>query len=100
VVGGSALGPVEIWEVGADVHVVATGVTAADWSYDWTAPSVVAPLVLQVWCGTPRSAVGGYPAELEIEVVFVAQEPQVPTTPAPAATVAPVAPGAVIPETG
>ena len=88
---GVALGPVEIWEVGASVRVIPTGVTAAAWSYDWTAPPDPQPLVLQVWCGDPSGYLGGYPAALQIQVVFVAQEPATTT----------VAGGGVgIPETG
>jgi hypothetical protein len=83
-----------IWQIGATTSTIATGVTAAEWSYDWTAPTAVAPLVLQVWCGDPTGFAGGYPQELQIDVVFVAQQapPEAATT-----TVAPS--DAVIPET-
>jgi hypothetical protein len=95
VVDGVPLGPVEIWEIGSTVTPISTGVTAAAWSYDWTAPADVEPLVLQVWCGDPSQYVGGYPESLQIEVVFVAQE-------APTTTTMPAlpAPHDVIPETG
>jgi hypothetical protein len=94
VVDGAPLGPVEIWQIGATVTPIATGVTAAAWSYDWSAPTEVEPLVLQVWCGDPSQYRGGYPESLQIGVVFVAQE-------APPATTTTVAGGTdhVIPET-
>jgi hypothetical protein len=93
-VGGSPLGPVEIWQIGSTVSTIATGVTAVEWSYDWTAPTTVEPLVLQVWCGDPTGYTGGYPHELQIEVVFVAQQAPPDTTIASS-----VAPDVVIPET-
>jgi hypothetical protein len=93
-VGGNPLGPVEIWQIGATVSTIATGVTAAQWSYDWTAPTTVEPLVLQVWCGDPAGYTGGYPQALQIEVVFVAQLAPPGTTTATTA-----APDVVIPET-
>lgn len=94
VVGGEPLGPVEIWQIGSAVTAISTGVTAATWSYDWTAPGDVEPLVLQVWCGDPSQYAGGYPESLQIEVVFVDQAPATTTT-----TVA-GRPDHVIPETG
>jgi hypothetical protein len=93
-VDASPLGPVVIWEIGDTVNVIPTGVTAASWSYDWTAPAVAQPLALQVWCGDPSAYAGGYPEALQIEVVFVAQEAPTTTT-----TVA-AAPHTEIPETG
>ena len=72
--------------------MIPTGVTAAAWSYDWTAPLDPQPLVLQVWCGDPSGYSGGYPSALQIQVVFVAQEA------APTTTLA--GGGVVIPETG
>jgi hypothetical protein len=95
VVDGAPLGPVEIWQIGSTVTQIATGVTAAAWSYDWTAPTAVEPLVLQIWCGDPSRYRGGYPASLQIEVVFVAQE-------APTTTTVPevLSPQHEIPETG
>ena len=95
VVDGAPLGPVEIWQIGSTVTPIATGVTAAAWSYDWTAPTTVEPLVLQIWCGDPSQYQGGYPESLQIEVVFVAQE-------APTTTTVPVvvSPPHEIPETG
>ncbi len=42
-------------------RVIPTGVTAAAWSYDWTAPPDAQPLVLQVWCGDPSGYVGRVP---------------------------------------
>jgi hypothetical protein len=92
--GGAALGPVQIWQVGQSITVIPTGVAAAEWSFDWTAPGVVEPLVLQVWCGDPTGYTGGYPAGLQVTVVFVAQEPPATTT-----TVARQSPP-VIPATG
>jgi hypothetical protein len=92
VVDGVALGPVEIWEVGATITVIPTGVSAEAWSYDWTAPAEVQPLVLQVWCGDPSSYSGGYPAAMQITVEFVAQE-------APPASTTTLAVDPVIPET-
>lgn len=77
---GAPLGPVEIWEVGETVEVIPTGVSAAEWTYDWTAPERVESLVLQAWCGDPDGYPGGYPADLQIEVVFVAQEAPTTTT--------------------
>lgn len=71
---GTPLGPVEIWEVGGTVTIEATGVQGASWSYEWTAPETVTePLVLQPWCGSPAGYEGGFPAELEVEVIFVGQ---------------------------
>jgi hypothetical protein len=95
VVDGVPLGPVEIWQIGTTVTPIATGVTAAAWSYDWTAPTEIEPLALQVWCGDPAQYRGGYPESLQIEVVFVAQE-------APTTTTMPVdvSPPHEIPETG
>jgi hypothetical protein len=95
VVDGGPLGPVEIWQIGATVTPISTGVTAATWSYDWTAPTEVGPLVLQIWCGDPSQYQGGYPESLQIEVVFVAQG-------APTTTTTPVvlSPPHEIPETG
>jgi hypothetical protein len=97
IVDGAPLGPVQIWQIGATVTPISTGVTAAAWSYDWTAPTEVEPLVLQIWCGDPSQYAGGYPESLQIEVVFVAQE--APTTAATTTTVA-SGPNHVIPETG
>ena len=97
IVDGAPLGPVQIWQIGATVTPISTGVTAAAWSYDWTAPTDVEPLVLQIWCGDPSQYAGGYPESLQIEVVFVAQE--APTTAATTTTVA-SGPDHVIPETG
>lgn len=97
VVDGRPRGPVEVWEVGDTVTIVHTGVTAAEWTYEWTAPTDVRSLVLQVWCGDPTGYLGGYPTALEIEVVFVAQE--APPAQAPALGSA-SGPRAVIPETG
>jgi hypothetical protein len=95
VVDGSPLGPVEIWEIGSTVTPIATGVTAAEWSYDWTAPADVEPLALQIWCGDPSQYEGGYPESLQIDVVYVDQV-------APTTTTTTVAdqPQHVIPETG
>ncbi len=95
VVAGTPLGPVVIWQIGSTVTPISTGVTAAAWSYDWTAPAEVEPLVLQIWCGDPSQYAGGYPESLQIEVVFVAQEAPTTTTTAPV-----VSPPHVIPETG
>jgi hypothetical protein len=95
VVDGSPLGPVEIWEIGSTVTPISTGVTAAQWSYDWTAPSDIEPLVLQVWCGDPSRYVGGYPESLQIDVVFVDQAAPTTTT-----TTLADGPEHVIPETG
>jgi len=95
VVDGSPLGPVVIWQIGSTVTPISTGVTAAAWSYDWTAPAEVEPLVLQIWCGDPSQYAGGYPESLQIDVVFVAQEAPTTTT---APTLSP--PHDVIPETG
>jgi hypothetical protein len=97
IVEGAPLGPVQIWQIGATVTPISTGVTAAAWSYDWTAPTEVEPLVLQIWCGDPSQYAGGYPESLQIQVVFVAQE--APTTAAATTTVA-TGPDHVIPETG
>jgi hypothetical protein len=94
IVDGAPLGPVQIWQIGSIVTPIATGVTSASWSYDWSAPSEVAPLVLQVWCGDPSQYRGGYPESLLIEVVFVAQA--APTTTAPPV----LEPPHEIPETG
>ena len=77
---GRVLGPVQIWQVGATVTVISTDVTAAQWSYRWTAPSTPEEIVLQPWCGSPDGYSGGYPANLQVEVIFVAQD-----APAPAA---------------
>jgi hypothetical protein len=88
------LGPVEIWQIGSTVTPISTGVTAASWSYDWTAPTEVEPLVLQIWCGDPSQYAGGYPEALQIEVVFVDQAP------ASASTTVATEPDHVIPETG
>jgi hypothetical protein len=98
--GGTVLGPVEIWQVGSDITVIHTGVTAAVWSYDWTAPTTIEPLVLQPWCGPPGGYSGGFPAELQIEVVFVEQQgpPPTDTSPAPPPGVTDSGGGA-IPET-
>jgi hypothetical protein len=96
VVNGSPLGPVEIWEIGSTVTPISTGVTAAEWSYDWTAPTDVQPLVLQIWCGDPSQYVGGYPESLQIDVVFVDQVAPTTTT----TTTVVNAPVHVIPETG
>jgi hypothetical protein len=94
IVDGAPLGPVEIWQIGSIVTPISTGVTSASWSYDWTAPGEVEPLVLQIWCGDPSQYRGGYPESLQIEVVFVAQAAPTTTTP-------PVAvPPHEIPETG
>ena len=95
VVDGAPLGPVEIWQIGSVVTPISTGVTAATWSYDWTAPSDVEPLVLQIWCGDPSQYEGGYPESLQIEVVFVDQAPATTTTTTVAGD-----PDQVIPETG
>ncbi len=94
VIDGAPLGPVEIWQIGSTVTPISTGVTAASWSYDWTAPTEVEPLVLQIWCGDPSQYAGGYPEALQIEVVFVDQAPASTST-----TVA-TEPDHVIPETG
>jgi hypothetical protein len=93
-VDGAPLGPVVIWQIGSTSTTIATGVTAAQWSYDWTAPTTVEPLVLQVWCGDPSGYTGGYPEQLQIDVVFVAQEAPPATT-----TTGVASPDPVIPET-
>jgi hypothetical protein len=74
-INGVPAGPVQIWEIGEGITEIVTGVTAAEWRYEWTAPTEVGPLVLQVWCGDPSGFTEGYPADLQIEVVFVAQAP-------------------------
>lgn len=66
-------GPVVIWEIGATITAVDTGITAADWTYDWRSPAEADVGALQVWCGEPDAWTGGYPAELQIEVVYVSQ---------------------------
>jgi len=95
VVDGAPLGPVEIWQIGSTVTPISTGVTAAVWTYDWTAPTDLEPLVLQVWCGDPSQYSGGYPESLQIKVVFVAQEAPTTTT-----TIDGAGPDGTIPETG
>jgi hypothetical protein len=65
---------VTIWEVGSTITTVATTITAAAWNYDWRSPATADVGALQVWCGDPGAWTGGYPAELQIEVVYVAQD--------------------------
>jgi hypothetical protein len=93
-VDGVPRGPVEIWQVGQSMVVIPTGVTAEAWSYDWTSPDAAQPLVLQVWCGDPSSHVGGYPAAMQIQVEFVAQQ-----APPSVASTTTLALDPVIPET-
>ncbi len=73
-VDGEPLGPVTIWEVGSTITAVETTITAAAWTYDWRSPATADVGALQVWCGDPDAWTGGYPAELQIEVVYVAQD--------------------------
>ncbi len=75
---GRPLGPVVIWEVGATVDAVTTAITDTTWSLDWRSPPAADVDVLQVWCGDPATSTGGYPAELQIEVVYVAQDSPAP----------------------
>jgi hypothetical protein len=70
---GQPLGPVVIWEIGASITAVPTGITADAWAVDWQAPAAADVSALQVWCGDPATWNGGYPAELQTDVVYVAQ---------------------------
>lgn len=97
VVDGQPLGPVELWVVNGSTNVIETGVRAAHWTYDWTAPTEGGVAALQVWCGDPAGYQGGYPLErqLAINIVEVGPPPISPTA-TRAASNAPIAP---IPET-
>lgn len=79
--GGVPLGPVTLWEVGDTIGEVATGITAATWTYEWRAPGTADVDVLQVWCGDPATWQGGYPVDLQIRVVYVAQATRSPRSP-------------------
>jgi hypothetical protein len=105
-VGDVPAGPVMIRQVGVSTDVLATGITAEQWSYDWTAPATVSPLQLQVFCGDPDVDVASYPASLAITVTFVAVEEPPSTTIAPPTTTTTTTtttvvslPGIEIPET-
>ncbi len=101
VVGGNALGPVEIWQIDDATVVLATGITAEQWVYDWQASvDIDAPVVLQAWCGDPAGFAGAYPASLQVAVDLVQTEkPPVPTTTTPVPTTTTPAPAGTIPET-
>ena len=96
VVAGEAAGPVVVWVIAATTDAVDridTGVTAADWTYRWTAPTdpgLIGSYSFQFWCGEPDGWQGGYPSELQITIDMVAQ----------VAPAAPAAPAESIPVTG
>ena len=95
---GSAPGSLVVWVISETTEQIATGVTATEWTYQWTAPTdpnLIASHTFQFWCGDPSSWQGGYPADLQRTVDVVAQVAPTPTTsPLTEAT-----PPVVIPET-
>lgn len=96
---GEPLGPVIVWVIGETTVQIATGVTAVDWTYRWTAPTdpnEIVSYAFQFWCGDPSGWEGGYPASLQRTVDIVAQAGPAPTT---TPLVEPDPPN-VIPETG
>lgn len=87
-------GSVLVWVIGDEVDEIDTGVTSADWSYTWTAPTEedeFGSFTFQFWCGDPSSHDGGYPAELQHRVDMVAVIP-------PSTTILPVEPGPGTPD--
>ena len=81
--GGDPLGPVIVWLIGVTTDQIATGLTAAEWTYRWTAPtdpSEIASYTFQFWCGDPNGWEGGYPADLQRTVDIVAQAGPPPST--------------------
>jgi hypothetical protein len=92
-VGDAPAGPVVIRQVGAAPELVTTGIVAEQWSYDWTAPTDVSSLQLQVFCGDADVDVASYPASLAITVTFVAvEEPPSTTVPLSTTTTSPTTP--------
>lgn len=69
----SAPGPVVVWEVGAAVRSIDTGIATSGWTYAWRSPLAADVEALQVWCGDPSGWTGGYPAELQVTVEYVSQ---------------------------
>ena len=105
VVDGQPLGPVELWVINGSAHVIKTGLRAAHWTFDWTAPTQGGVVAIQAWCGDPATNTGGYPLErqLAINIVEVAPPPTKPTPPTvtpTSTTVGSHAPAGSIPETG
>ena len=97
VVDGQPLGPVELWVLSGSTNVIETGMRAAHWTYEWTAPTEGGVVAIQVWCGDPEGFQGGYPLarQLAINIVGVGPPPPPPT----ATTAASNAPIVSIPET-
>jgi hypothetical protein len=83
VAGGQPLGPVIVWMISDTTDVVDTGITAADWVYEWVAPTdpaLIRSYAVQFWCGDPAGWQGGYPAELQLTIDIVAQAAPPATT--------------------
>ena len=81
--GGEPLGPLVVWVIGVGTDRIVTGVTAVEWTYGWTAPTVpneITTYSFQFWCGDPTGWVGGYPSDLQRTVDIVAQAGPGPTT--------------------
>lgn len=98
VVDGQPLGPVELWVINGSTHVIKTGLRAAHWTFDWTAPTQGGVVAIQAWCGDPASNSSGYPLDLQLAINIVEVGP--PPTPPTSARVASQAPTGSIPETG
>ncbi len=97
VVDGQPLGPVELWVLNGSTDVIETGMRAAHWIYEWTAPPERGVVAIQVWCGDPEGFQGGYPLARQLAINIVEVGPP-PTSPM-ATTAASNAPIVSIPET-
>jgi hypothetical protein len=97
VVDGQPLGPVELWVLNGSTNVIETGMRAAHWTYEWTAPTERGVVAIQVWCGDPEGFQGGYPLARQLAINIVEVGPP-PTSPA-LTTAASNAPRVSIPET-
>lgn len=96
---GSAPGSLVVWVISDTTDVIDTGVTATEWTYQWTAPTdenEIASHTFQFWCGDPSGRQGGYPADLQRTVDIVAQALPLPATVTPLIE---AGPDLVIPET-
>lgn len=69
----SATGPLVVWEIGAAVRSIDTGIATSSWTYAWRSPLAADVEALQVWCGDPSGWTAGYPAELQVTVEYVSQ---------------------------
>ena len=78
---GERFGTVFARITGTTTELIDTGLTSAEWTYTWTAPSVprlISSFTFEFWCGYPTGTGQTYPAELLRRADMVASLP--PTT--------------------